>query len=180
MLDGYVDIVVRDSMETAPSTLLGTLLGALHLKLVGEGGSSTGISFPNAGPALGDRLRLHDEPEALPRLVEGSWLVRYGDYFRIGAVREVPGDHGWRTVRRRQPKLSAAKARRMVARGSLDAAEAERLLSGTEPLGLPFVQLSSGSTGQRFKLFLEQLPCEPPRSRPSFNAYGLGGAVPWF
>ena len=47
---------------------------------------------------------------------------------------------------------------------------------------LPFVQISSRSTGQRFALFIEhgQLQSQPALGR--FNHYGLSteATVPWF
>jgi CRISPR-associated endonuclease Csy4 len=72
--------------------------------------------------------------------------------------------------------------RRQMHRHGWSEEEALRRLPDREPLalGLPFLNVASGSTGQRFKLFIAQAKVETPASGV-FNAYGLSGSatVPW-
>ena len=179
-MDSYVDIVVRPEVDLVPAHLLSAAFEELHRTIVSRGSSSTGISFPAAGKSLGDVLRIHDDEKVLRQLSEIPWLRRNRDYFRVEGPREVPAEHDWRRVSRVQPRMTAAKARRLLARGSLDVQTAAQVAATAKKLNKPFVEIRSGSTGQRFRLFIDQARCEPPSEPPEFNAYGLGGAVPWF
>jgi len=178
-----MDIEALPTPETSTAVLLSGLFEQLHRELVARELTTVGISFPDAqaGTGLGSRLRLHGPQEALRSLAEMSWLARVRDYYRIEAVRAVPADHALRLVRRLQPNLSASKVRRLLARGSVTETRAAELLDTCRSLDAPFVQIRSSSSGQRFRLFFEQVPTTVPIGASStFNGYGFGGAVPWF
>lgn len=178
----YVDIVARPDADTTASVLLSALFEQLHREFVACALTTVGVVFPEArtGVGLGDRLRLCGPEEDLRSLAAMSWLLRASDYYRVGALREVPTDHERRVVRRLQPNLSAAKIRRLLKRGSVTEERAAELLEGKGRLDAPFVQLRSSSSGQRFKLFFEQVSVGVGRAEDRFNAYGFGAAVPWF
>jgi len=179
-MDSYLDIHVRPQAELSSTVLMSSLFGEIHKALVSRSSNTTGVSFPKADVHLGGTLRLHDEETVLVQLIESAWLKRASDYYRVDAPRPVPEHDQWLSVRRKQPSISAAKLRRMMARGNLKQEEAERLLSQKQKLDHPYVQLTSTSTGQKFRLFVEQTKCERPKFKPEFNSYGLGGVVPLF
>ena len=54
--------------------------------------------------------------------------------------------------------------------------------SAAEMLTLPYVELMSRTTGQRFRLFIEHLPPQAEPTLGEFGAYGLSSdaTVPWF
>ena len=180
--DGYLDVVVRPDEETRASELLSALFEQVHRELVARSLTSVGVSFPEAGESggLGTRLRLHGLEETLRPFGEMPWLVRASDYYRVTPVRAVPEGYTVRVVRRLQPNLSAAKIRRLLSRRSVTAERAVELLARRDVLSAPYVQIRSASSGQRFKLFFEQVPVEGTVGKRHFNAYGFGAGVPWF
>lgn len=178
----YLDVVVRPDEETRASVLLSGLFEQVHRELAARRLTSVGVSFPEANEegGLGTRLRLHGREDEIRPLGEMPWLVRALDYYRTTPVRSVPDEHAVRVVRRLQPNLSAAKVRRLLARKSVTPERAKELLEGRGELTAPYVQIRSGSSGQRFKLFFEQVPVEGASRDWRFNAYGFGAGVPWF
>jgi len=182
MADSYLDIIARPEADTTASVLLSGLFEQLHLEFVARRLSTVGVSFPDAQfkLGLGKCLRLHGPNDVIASLAAMPWLDRASDYYRVGVPRDVPLDHKMYVVRRLQPKLSAAKVRRLVARGSVSEESGEQLLEGRQQLDAPYVQIKSGSSGQRFRLFFEQVPVEPSTARIDFNTYGFGKSIPWF
>ena len=92
---------------------------------------------------------------------------------------------GYRTVSRRQFKSSPERLmRRHARRHGLSAEEAARqvLDQQGQRSALPFVQLKSSSTGQRFCLFVEHGALQGQECPGSFSAYGLSATatIPWF
>ena len=178
-MNSYLDIQVRTAESTPVPTVMSSVFSRLHLLLVERGDGSIGVSFPAADKTLGTILRLHGTPDALMDI--SPQFSRFEDYCIISAPREVPSKHLWYQVTRVQPKMSAAKVRRLVSRGSLSAAEAETMLRKPSSLSNPYVQVRSLSRGQAFRLFVDQrLADTPPKTAQTFNTYGLGGVIPWF
>ena len=69
-------------------------------------------------------------------------------------------------------------------RKSITEAEAREAIPDTveERLELPFVVLTSQSTGQKFRLFIEHGPLRERPAQGRFSHYGLSriATVPWF
>ena len=69
-------------------------------------------------------------------------------------------------------------------RHNLDAQEALQRIPDevAQMVDLPFVQLRSTSTGQSFRLFIEQGATQDNPTLGDFNAYGLSqrATIPWF
>ncbi len=162
--------------------LISSVFAQLHFQLASRDQGDVGVSFPHADKQnLGDILRLHGEAAVLRELMAGDRLRRLRDYYRASSVAEVPAGHQWRRVGRRQKGMTAAKARRLVARGSVTEERAQELYEQSPArVDLPYLQLQSASSGGRYKLFVTQTDCEPPEMPQVFSAYGLGGCVPWF
>ena len=88
-------------------------------------------------------------------------------------------------VRRVQAKSSPERLRRrLIARKSVSAEAAQAAIPDTAArlLDLPYVEMASRTTSQRFKLFIEHLEPSSVAVRGEFGSYGLAAnaTVPWF
>ena len=184
----YIDIRLRADPEVAPAHVMAALYTRLHRLLVKLNGDSIGVSFPGYDarvPTLGTTMRLFGPLEPLEQLVNLPWLGATRDHVEISQTRPVPPDAPHRALRRVQVKSGPARLRkRLMKRHQLSESQAlERIPdSAARHSALPFVSLTSASTGQQFRLFLE-LGAESPQAIPgAFNFYGLSaaGTVPWF
>ncbi|WP_296942120.1 type I-F CRISPR-associated endoribonuclease Cas6/Csy4 [uncultured Massilia sp.] len=187
-MDHYVDIDVRPDPEFPSHQLMSALYSKLHRALVALDSTNIGVSFPEAKrqPAdLGKRLRLHGELAVLSTLMESSWLTGMRDHVTITAPSRVPETARHCVVRRAQVKSSPERLRRrLMRRHEIDEQEAFARIPDhvARRLALPFVQWRSASTGQSFKLFIDQ---SGPQLEPVvgvFNTFGLGrgATVPFF
>jgi len=181
----YIDIKVLPDPEFSPSVLMNAIFAKFHRALVEAGHGEVGISFPQAQKTLGDSIRLHGSQDALERLMAIGWLKGLTDYISVTAITAVPYNCRYRVVKRVQAKSSVERMyRRSVKKGWLTTEEAEtRMNAGKElQLKLPFVQLKSHSSGQAFRLFIQQGKLLDSPGAGKFSAYGLSNAatIPWF
>jgi CRISPR-associated endonuclease Csy4 len=114
-----------------------------------------------------------------------NWLTGARDHTELALVAAVPDDAPHRSLRRVQAKSSPERLRRRhMRRHNLSAAKARERFPDTaaELLQLPFVTLTSGSTGQNFPVFVRLSPVVSTPHTGSFNAYGLSNSatIPWF
>ena len=184
-MDHYLDIQLLPDPEFAPTTLMNALFSKFHRALADQGASEIGVSFPNAAKSLGDCFRLHGTRPALERLMEQDWLKGMKDHIATGTVKPAPEDCQYRVVRRVQAKSSAERLRRRsVTKGWLTQEQAiEQIpLKKERRLKLPFVQLKSSSSEQKFRLFIDQSLELPEPREGKFTSYGLSatGTIPWF
>lgn len=184
-MDHYIDIRVLPDPEFNASQLLSAVFAKLHRALAQLADGTVGVSFPDMGKTLGERLRLHGTAPALSALEQTGWLKGLRDYTQITALQAVPDEVRFRTVRRVQVKSSAERLRRRsVSKGWLSEAEAAaRIPDAVEKRSaLPFIQLKSLSSGQMFRLFVEHGPIKDSPSVGKFSAYGLSmeATIPWF
>tara|TARA_R110001583_G_scaffold24563_2_gene89810 strand:+ start:69456 stop:70019 length:564 start_codon:yes stop_codon:yes gene_type:complete len=187
-MDHYLDIRLLPDPEFPAPLLMSALFAKLHRALVDYGGRDIGVSFPEVVPdkkMLGQRLRLHGNNSSLDRLMAIGWMQGMRDHVTITSVQPVPAGVQHRVVRRVQAKSSPERLRRrLMARKSIDAETARTAIpdSAAEMLELPYLEMGSRSTGQRFKLFIEHLKPVPTATPGPFGNYGLGtnATVPWF
>ncbi|MGD9945544.1 MAG: type I-F CRISPR-associated endoribonuclease Cas6/Csy4, partial [Burkholderiaceae bacterium] len=147
-----------------------------------------GISFPDAAsdpPRLGERLRVHGSDDALKRLAALDWLKGMRDHVRIDGPSAVPAPRGFRVVSRVQAHSSAERMRRrLMKRHDIDHERARQQIpdSAAKQLDLPYLDIRSQSTGQRFRLFVRQGPIRETAEAGVFSSYGLSdrATVPWF
>lgn len=186
-MDWYLDIRILPDPEFPASQLMNALFSKLHRALVALKSTDIGVSFPegdDAKPGLGSTMRLHGTEDAFLRLMAGPWLSGMRDYVHVSAVARVPANTMHRRVRRVQVKSNPDRIRRRQMRrhGWTEAEGRSRVPDDAgRMLTLPFLVCDSGSTGHRFRLFIEQVPAD--RSMPgTFNAYGLSPTrtIPWF
>ncbi|MGC0155172.1 type I-F CRISPR-associated endoribonuclease Cas6/Csy4, partial [Chromobacterium vaccinii] len=163
------------------------LYAKLHRVLAAQQRQDIGVSFPgydlapqgDSGkllpPTLGLTLRLHGSAAALDSLMARRWLTGFSDHAMTGDIRPAPAGASAIVVRRRQAKSSPARLRnRLMRRQGISAEEARERIPDekAQRLNLPYLTVDSISTGQRFRLFIEQRS-EPTSPDGGFNAYGL-------
>jgi CRISPR-associated endonuclease Csy4 len=180
-----IDIKVLPDAEFSPSLLMNALFVKLHRALAGAGNGEVGVSFPDAQKTLGDSIRVHGSQVALQRLMSISWLKGLTDYTCVASICAIPDNCQYRVVKRVQAKSSIERMyRRSVKKGWLTTEEAgARMSAGKEQhLKLPFVQLKSQTTGQSFRLFIQQGKLSNKPVEGKFTAYGLSevATIPWF
>lgn len=187
-MDHYLDLRLLPDPEFPEHQLRDALFAKLHRALVQLQSDDLGISYPDADERahrLGGRLRLHGSASALERLMAQPWLAGMRDHLHLGAIAPVPAGARHRQVQRVQAKSSPERLRRrQMRRHGLSAEEARARIpdSAAEQLKLPFLELASRSTGQRYRLFLRHGPLQATPIAGPFNAYGLSptATVPWF
>lgn len=177
-MDHYLDIRLLPDPEFAPPQLMNALFAKLHRILAELDSNDIGISFPATGKGstgLGNHLRLHGSVTALQRLIAQPWLSGMRDHAQVGELSAVPASASHGAVRRVQAKSNPERLRRrQMKRKGWSAEEASAAIpdSAAETLKLPFLTIRSVSTGQTFRLFIDQHPIDQARLG-TFNAYGL-------
>jgi len=188
MLTHYLDIKLRAQPDLPANQILPALYAKLHRALVRLQTNSVAVSFPGYSQnplGLGETLRLIGSSVSLAEVTSLPWSGGVADYINVGEVVEVPANVEHRRLTRVQAKSNPERLRRrQIRRHSLTAEQAlERIPEGViETLRLPFLPVTSTSTGQTFFLFLR---LSAPQSTPTegrFNSYGLSVAatIPWF
>lgn len=180
----YIDIKVLADPEFEATTLLNALFAKLHRALASHGQGEIGISFPMADKSLGEHIRLHGTQAALMRLEQAEWLKGLRDYTDVSPSLAVPAVTQHRVIKRVQAKSNVERVIRRALKRGLSSAEADvrRENMKRRTLANPYLQIKSLSTGQEFRLFIDQgqLVTEPVAG--AFSAYGLSdkATVPWF
>lgn len=188
-MDHYQDIVIRTDPEFPTPLLMNALFAKFHRALVTQRSTDIGVSFPSvsdAAPSLGARLRLHGTVATLQSLDRQAWLAGMRDHVDVFELAPVPAKVQYRRIRRVQVKSSAERLRRRYRNRHEGVTERDAVAlipdSVEERIRLPYLQLRSESTGQRFLLFIEHQPIVANAVLGEFNAYGLSAraTVPWF
>lgn len=187
-MDSYVDLRLLPDPEFPATTLMNALFAKLHRGLVSGGEGRIGVSFPGIEQkekGLGAHLRLHGPATDLERLMSLNWLQGMRDHLACSPIGSVPANASHRVVRRVQAKSNPERERRrLVARKGISVEAAMQAIpdSIAERLSLPYLMLTSQSTQQQFRLFVEHLPLQERPVSGSFSAYGLstGATIPWF
>ncbi|GLS27959.1 type I-F CRISPR-associated endoribonuclease Cas6/Csy4 [Marinibactrum halimedae] len=184
-MDYYTDITLIPDPDFLPPMLMSALFNKFHRGLVSQGLGKIGVSFPKLKTHLGEVLRLHGTVEALDGFMAQPWLTGMRDHCRVGEILPVPDSCEYVTVSRVQSKSNVDRLRRRAQKrhGYTEQEAQERIPDGVEEaLSLPFVRVSSQSTGQRFCLFIQQTISQQKSESGKFSAYGLSSSttVPWF
>lgn len=187
-MDSYIELRLLPDPEFPADTLMNALFAKLHRGLVNNGEGQVGISFPDMDQKnciLGTRLRLHGSRSALERLMAADWRQAMYDHLSCSPIAPIPAHARFRCVRRVQVKSSPERARRrLIARKGITTAGAIQAIpdSAAKKLRLPYLLLTSQSTRQQFRLFVEHMPPQDNATAGAFNAYGLSSTatIPWF
>lgn len=181
----YIEIHLLPDPEFSSSVLMNALFAKLHRALIEASHGEVGVSFPHAQKTLGDRIRLHGSLSSLQRLMGLNWLKGLTDYISVSVITPVPDNCQYRVVKRVQAKSSSERLyRRSIKKGWLTTEEAERKKSecNEQHLKMPFVQLKSHSSGQSFRLYIQQGKLLESPQADKFSDYGFSGdaTIPWF
>lgn len=165
----------------------------IHLALaenkISDNASAIGVGFPEYAAAefsLGTKLRLFAADEqALKQLNCGKWLARLNDYVRMEPIKPVPekiaGYACFKHVKLRGNKEKLA--RRRVKRKGETLQQALAHFEGFEEQRskLPYINTTSLTNSQRFRLFIEKQEKDQPKTG-FFSCYGLSNiaTVPLF
>ena len=187
-MNAYLEIKLLPDPKRLPTTLMSMLFSKLHGGLATHGKKNIGVSFPDSDEkhgTLGTRLRLHGDARELEKFMESDWMTGMRDHASVGEIAAVPIHAKHRAVRRVQAKSNPERERRrLMARKSVSAEVAKQVIpdNTAQRLYLPYLVLTSQSTGQRFRFFVEHLPVQKRAVNGAFGAYGLSPVVtvPWF
>jgi CRISPR-associated endonuclease Csy4 len=187
-MDHYQELRLLPDPEFPTTVLLSALFAKLHRALVDLPDPRSGISFPGYDaslPGLGNRLRIHGSAAALDALSVRPWISGMRDFVAISPITLSPATDQSVLVRRVQAKSSPARLRRRLVRRhglSPEAAVVRQPIRTGERLSLPWLEVRSTSTGQRFRLFIDQQVRLGPPVPGRFNPYGLSATalLPWF
>lgn len=181
----YLDIQMRPSLEFSEHVLMDEVYFRLH-KVMGKfGEGKVGVSFPKVNKTLGACLRLHADKSILEKMMSTSWAHGIEDHIIISSLNPIPEAVSYRIVKRIQIKSSTERVlRRSVRKGWITAEEADLRLANScdKSSSLPFLNLKSMSTGQKFPLFIEHGPILKSPEAGEFSSYGLSSnaTIPWF
>lgn len=207
----YQEITCLPDHEISVGFVMGKVMDALHLGLVNLAAGSLqcpiGLSFPEyrdrvataddkepgddssqvpRSPPIGSKIRLFSrQEEDLQRLGLSGQLERFSDYVHWTSLRLLERKVSkYATYDRRQPKSSRERlVRRQMKRKGLSESEARELYATFEPRDprLPYLNMRSHSTGQRFRLYVERQLAEEADAW-CFSTYGLSrsSSVPEF
>lgn len=184
----YLDNKFTTCPEMTVNVLINSYFQYLHKALVVNPNLRIGISFPDYNfdsLTLGSRLRLHGLERELQLILDQDWLKKLQDYILISEVRVVPEKHKYCSVRRMQVKSNVDRLRRrLILRHKLTEDEAKARIpdSVEKKIHLPFISMKSLSTGQNFRLFINQTIEDIPIFNCDFNSYGLSktSMLPFF
>lgn len=191
-MDYYIEITLLPDPEFPASTLMNAMFNKLHKTLFDLQSNQIGVSFPDYGKTLGDRLRLHGKEEGLTKLNETNWLGRMKDYCQQSLIQPIPDNVQYRTVFRHQDTRSNAKIRRLLNRQEqgkrgtkpaltkqdIDAYQNER--DNAYQNG-PYLDLNS-SKGQRYRRYILMGELLGLPNDGEFDQFGLSktATIPWF
>ena len=112
-MDHYFDISLLPDPEFPATLLMNAIYSKFHKALCDLEAKNIGVSFPNHESTLGNMLRIHGDKSALRVLQEQNWIGGMTGYCTVSAVMSVPDGTKFRTVSRKQTKMSQSKLRRL-------------------------------------------------------------------
>ena len=187
----YQELTLLQHEEVPLYALWGKVYTQIHLALTelqaALGTGKVGVAFPEyrfdaeaQSGHLGRKLRVFaDDVAVLQQLNLAQHLRRYVDYVQLSAVSAVPAEHGLACYARVQVKSGAERAaRRLIKRHpELDyETELARMQALSVHSVLPFLQLNSLSSKQRFRLFIAKSEATVEQTG-DFGAYGLSNSA---
>lgn len=189
-MNHYIDIRLRPDPEFSPPLLMNALYNKFHRALFDLEANDIGISFPEhkrgvKARTLGKLARVHATEARLQALMTMSWLSGMNDHVECAEMRPVPADAKYCFVKRTQFNTgSESRAKRYASRHPVTLEEARAIYAELveRRIELPFAQINSRSTGQKFCLFIEHGKPLPEAVSGTFSRYGLsnGATVPCF
>ena len=190
----YQDITLLPDPETPLYFVWEKVYQQLHLALVEikqpDNKVKVGVAFPHYDAEqhqLGYKLRLFAPScELLEKLNINHWLNRLSDYVHISSIKNVPENVTTYAVFKRVQlktnnlRLARRKAKRQGISEQQALANLQRYQEKTSEL--PYIQIKSHQTEQRFRLMIERHKAETQQITDGFSCYGLSftNTVPVF
>ena len=183
-MENYIDIKLKPVPELQESPLMNIVFTRLHNKIIEMKTEQIGVSFPEYKIKLGRILRLHGSEKSLQNFIDTSWLDEVAEYCEVVGVNNIPSEVKYRVISRIRPNMSKSKLERLKRRNAIntDAEKEYKKKMFAQGLDNPFVDLDSGSTGQRYRLFINLGELLEHPIEGKYNSYGLSkeATVPWF
>ena len=188
-MDYYIDIKLIPNKEIRENVLLNQVYTEFHKRLYDMNAIDIAVSFPNYKLNLGSIFRIHGAKEALLKLNEKDWLSTFKPFYNISDIKIIPDTVQHRTISRIQQAMSQSKLRRLIKRaedwkgginqGDIKKYKIQILQGGLEN---PFVELVSGSNGERHRRFIAFSELQESEIIGEFDTFGLSktSTVPWF
>jgi CRISPR-associated endonuclease Csy4 len=189
----YREISLLPNADIALYFIWQKLFQQLHLALAenksGDKASAIGVAFPGYDAVkfiLGTKLRLFAENEQLLEQMQcEKWLNRLSDYVHVSSIKPVPervtGHACFMHIKLKGNKEKLAR-RRAKRKGETLQQSLGHFADYEEPQSkLPFINMTSQTNGQHFRLFIEKQAKEQTQTG-SFSCYGLSNTttVPLF
>lgn len=189
----YIEITLIPGADFSSYFLWEKVYDKIHSSLSNiknkEGEVPVGVAFPEYKGNknfLGNKLRIFAAEESLLDKTDiRRHLSSFVDYVHITGIRRVPDNvSGYSSYKRVQPKSNTERlARRRAKRQGISFEEALLHFENfsEERVKLPYINMSSSSTSQRFKMFIGKADSLQPVNK-GFNCYGLSSksTVPEF
>ena len=183
-MEYYIDIELKPDAEMQESPLMNLVYNKFHKALIKLKTEQIGVSFPKCQIKLGKVLRLHGDKTDLHNLQGLNWLGGVAGYCEISDVKNVPAGVKYRTISRIRTNMTKSKLERLKRRGSITPGEEKTYKAKMFSQGLdnPYLDLESGSTGQKHRRFIHLGPLLDQPVAGKFDSYGLSkvATVPWF
>jgi CRISPR-associated endonuclease Csy4 len=165
----------------------------IHLALVekktADNTSAIGVAFPEYNAdrySLGTKLRLFAEDEkSLEQMHFEKWFNRLSDYVHLSHIKPVPekltGHACFKHIKLKGNKEKLARRRAKRKGETLQQALSHFENFKAQCSNLPYINMTSQTNGQRFRLFIEKQAMEQPQTG-LYSCYGLSNTttVPLF
>lgn len=189
----YREISLLPNADIASYFIWQKLYQQIHLALAenksAEEVSAIGVAFPGYDAvkfALGTKLRLFAENEqGLEQMQCEKWVNRLSDYVHVSSIKPVPeqvmGHACFKHFKLKGNKEKLARRRAKRKGETLQQALVSYSRYEEQQSKLPFINMTSLTNGQNFRLFIEKQAKEQPQTG-SFSCYGLSNTttVPLF
>jgi len=189
----YREITLLPNADISSYFIWQKLYQQIHLALVEnkitDKASAVGVSFPeyNADKFfLGTKLRLFSEDmKSLEQMPFEKWFSRLRDYVHFCEIRPVPkklaGHACFKHIKLKGNKEKLARRRAKRNGETLQQALSHFENFEEQRSKLPYINVISQTSGQRFRLFIEKQAMEQPQTG-LFSCYGLSNTttVPLF
>ena len=183
-MNHYVDIKLLPDAEIPATVLMNATYTKLHKALCDIGSKAIGVSFPQYKVTLGNVLRIHGAISDLNDLLGINLLGGMHGYCNVSEITPVPANTKFRTVSRKQSTMTQAKLKRLMKRSSITEDKIKQYKAKMFSKGLdnPYVELVSGSNGQKHRRYIEFGDLLDAPVQGQFDQFGLSktATVPWF
>ena len=189
----YQEITLLPQAEISPYFIWQKLYQQIHLALVEnkitDKTSAVGVAFPeyNADKySLGTKLRMFaEDAKSLEQMHFEKWFNRLSDYVHLSHIKPVPeklaGYACFKHIKLKgnKEKLARRRAKRKGETFQQALLHYENFEEGRS--NLPYINMTSQTNGQRFRLFIEKQAMEQPQTG-LYSCYGLSNTttVPLF